>query len=100
MATKKSSKTEKPKTERKTERKPRTPSNNPPVTAEEFVTAWNQADSPAEVAETTGLAPSSVAARAASYRKKGIELKTMNKGRAKLDVDALNKIARAALKAA
>src|SRR5262249_4333794 len=62
------------------------------VSAEEFITAWEQAGSAEEVVEKLGMPKAIVHARASTYRSAGIKLKKMpRKASNKLDIDALNK---------
>jgi hypothetical protein len=63
------------------------------VSAEQFITAWEQAGSAEEVVEKLGMPKAIVHARASTYRSAGIKLKKMpRKARKRLDVDALNKL--------
>lgn len=55
----------------------------------DFITAWEQSGTVAEVAEKLGIKTTSVMARASKYRSLNIPLKTMQRGgRAKLDSTA------------
>lgn len=62
------------------------------VTAEEFIRAYQASSSVIEAASKLNVTEQTVYARAAAYRKKGIQLKRFpNKSRGnKLDVQALN----------
>jgi hypothetical protein len=61
------------------------------VTPEEFIKAWQQSDSPQEVADLLKMPKAIVLARASNYRDNGIRLKKMKRGqKRKLDVEALN----------
>lgn len=51
------------------------------VTAEEFVRAWQKAESPAAVSRMTGISLQGVASRAMALRKRGVPLKKMTRGR-------------------
>lgn len=67
------------------------------VTPEQFVRAWNTSSSAVEVAQKLDMAPHSASARASWYRKKGVDLKRFLRGAkpaARLDVAALNKLAK------
>lgn len=68
------------------------------VTPEEFVRAWQAAGSVAEVAAALGMTKHATHARALRYRKMGVILKRfppgVPKGRAVIDVAALNEIAK------
>jgi hypothetical protein len=63
------------------------------VSAEDFVRAWQQSESVAEVVEKTGSTVAAVYMRAKTYRKRGIALKTFRPRTDKLDVQALQKLA-------
>jgi hypothetical protein len=59
------------------------------VTMEQFVEAWETSGSVQEVSAKTGIKVSSCQTRAAQYREKDIDLKSMRKGGGrKLDVAA------------
>lgn len=61
------------------------------VSAEAFVKAWQKATTVSDVSKATGLTPASASARAAQYRKRGVNLKKFpRQGGARLDIDALN----------
>jgi len=62
------------------------------VSQAEFIRVWDTSNSVAEVAEITGLAPSSAQQRAGKYRTQGIPLKKMARGGKRIDVDAANKL--------
>lgn len=62
--------------------------------AELFVRVWQAAKSPDEVAEQLGLTRGNVVQRAAIYRKMGIPLKKLYRGRSPLDVAHLAAVAR------
>jgi hypothetical protein len=62
------------------------------VTAEEFVTVYNTADSLAEVIEKTGLTHNATIARAGFYRRKKIPLQRFTKKKS-VDFDKLAKLA-------
>jgi len=50
------------------------------ITAEDFVAAWQAADSIDAVVEATGMGRGAATARAASYRKQRVALKMMGSG--------------------
>lgn len=61
------------------------------VDAETFVRTWQNAETVADVARDLGITAQSATARAAAYRKRGVNLKRFPKrGGARLNVDALN----------
>ncbi len=62
---------------------------------EKFVEAWQKAGSTAEVASTFGVKKGTVIQIASNYRKKGVGLKLMRKGRVGgiIDYDKLNRLA-------
>jgi len=63
------------------------------VSPEEFIRAWQTSASADEVAEKLKMPKPIVHARATTYRKAGVKLKSMpRKGQGKLDVDALNRL--------
>jgi hypothetical protein len=63
------------------------------VSPEEFIRVWQTAASADEVAEKLKMPKPIVHARATTYRKAGIKLKSMPRtGRASLDVEALNRL--------
>ena len=62
------------------------------VTPEDFVRAWQAADSVQAVIDATSLSYLAVTKRASDYRKKGVNLKKMTHGRRSIDVDALNEL--------
>jgi hypothetical protein len=63
------------------------------VTPEQFITAWQIADSIDEVVEKLGMPKPIVHARASNYRQVGIKLKKMpRKRRDGLDVESLNRL--------
>ncbi len=63
------------------------------ATPEEFIKAWQTSESTTEVAEKTGIDKRSVPARASFYRKCGIQLKKHFRGRPRLDIERLSKLA-------
>jgi hypothetical protein len=65
---------------------------NQPVTAEEFVKAWQSGKSLEEVGEKLGIKPSTAASRACEYRKRGVQLKRFQDRSGSLDVAALNRL--------
>jgi hypothetical protein len=64
------------------------------ATAEEFVRAWQACESAEDVAKmlNDGRSARTLCTTAGFYRKRGVRLKKFNRGRERLDVDALNKI--------
>lgn len=71
------------------------------VTPEEFVALWQGGESLVEIGEKYDLGQKSAQQRAASYRKKGVDLKSFPKGsKPRLDIETLNKIAKKSLKKA
>ena len=74
-------------------RKPSTKKRKPTVRATDFVKAWVASPSVIAVCETTGMSDSSVRARAADYRKRGVKLPEIyGEVSIKFSVDALNKL--------
>ena len=70
-----------------------------PIKPETFVTAWQTSDSVDEFCYKTGMKKNSAVVWACSYRKKGINLKTMPRkggGRHPLNVKLLHQLASAA----
>lgn len=64
-------------------------------TPEQFVMAWQESNSVAEVSEKTGIPTATASGRARDYRVHGIPLKMMHKaGKRLLDVKALTKLAK------
>lgn len=65
------------------------------VTAEQFIRVWQTSSSPVEVSKRLDMTYSSVNARAADYRKKGIPLKSFKHNRSvlKLNIDELKQLA-------
>jgi transposase len=64
------------------------------VTPEQFVVAWQTSATIAEVAVRVGMPEAIASARAGDYRKKGIPLKRMPRGRkGRLDVQGLKALA-------
>jgi transposase len=71
------------------------------VTAEDFIVAWQESRTAQEVADRLGMPKPIIHARASEYRRAGIKLKPMPRGRAKqLDLQQLNRLAEAALESA
>lgn len=69
------------------------------TTAEQFVAAWQGSSDIHEVAKATGMTAAAARARCFSYRKRGIKLKRFDAApKARLDVAALNKLAKASAK--
>ena len=70
------------------------------VRAAEFVKVWQGAERSSAVSKALGLSPSVASSRASLYRKRGIPLKKMPRGRgsAPLDIKALTKLAKDSLK--
>jgi hypothetical protein len=63
------------------------------VSPEAFIRAWQTSSSADEVAEKLKMPKPIVHARATTYRKAGVKLKSMPRaGKASLDVDALNRL--------
>jgi hypothetical protein len=63
------------------------------VSPEEFVVAWQMSKTAEEAAQRLGMPKGIVLARASFYREKGVNLKTMKRGKKKLlDVQALNRV--------
>ncbi len=62
------------------------------VTPEQFVHAWQAADSVKAVMKATGLSYTAVSRRVSDYRNKGVNLKKLTHPRRTINVDALNKI--------
>lgn len=60
------------------------------VSAEEFVTVWQQSLTMGEVQEALGMKAGTAQVRASTYRKKGVLLKKFAKGGKSFDVDSLN----------
>tara|TARA_Y100001938_G_scaffold149659_2_gene237331 strand:- start:4640 stop:4885 length:246 start_codon:yes stop_codon:yes gene_type:complete len=68
-------------------------SNNKKVNAEDFITAWQQADSVEEVSERLGMSKSAAMTRASNYRRvHEIPLKKFYRS-SKLDKDKLRALA-------
>jgi transposase len=64
------------------------------VTPEQFVVAWQTSATVAEVAGRVGMPEATASARATDYRRKGINLKRMRRGRkGRLDVEGLKALA-------
>jgi hypothetical protein len=65
------------------------------VSPEAFIEAWQKSTSAVDVGKALDMNPMTVTARAVYYRKLGIKLKHMDRarGRPRMDVAALNKIA-------
>ena len=72
-----------------TETKPRKSYN---VDATAFVQAWTECNSTKAVAAKLNMPTNIVLARAANYRKKGVNLKSMSQSRKKLAIDQLNQL--------
>lgn len=67
------------------------------IDPESFIRIWQSSSSIKEVAKKAGLTPVGAAARAASYRRKDIPLKSMpgnKRGRPPLDRKALARLAK------
>ena len=64
-----------------------------PVTAEEFIRAWQTSESVDEVAEKIKQDRQNIFSRAHFYRKNGVVLKSMKTGRPKNDWKALRELA-------
>lgn len=66
------------------------------LTPEEFVTAWQLAESVDLFCENTGMKKGSATVRACFYRKKGINLKKFPRGKSSgrncLDIEMLNQL--------
>ena len=63
------------------------------VAPETFVEVWNSSTSTNEVAERTGMPKNICQARAAVYRRKGVDLKKMDRANPRrLDVEKLNRL--------
>jgi len=63
------------------------------VTVEQFVRAWQAAESAQEVADKLGMPKPIVLARASGYREAGIKLKHMKRGRRDVvPVDEMNRL--------
>jgi hypothetical protein len=60
------------------------------VTAEEFVTVWQSAETMDEVCERLEMKAGTAQVRASTYRKKGVNLKKFPKGGKSFNVGALN----------
>lgn len=60
------------------------------VSAEEFVTVWQNAETMTDVCENLEMKPGTAQVRASTYRKKGVLLKKFPKGGKSFDVNALN----------
>jgi hypothetical protein len=64
------------------------------VTPEEFVAAWSACETTSEVAIRLSMPKNIVLARASTYRKRGVRLKTMKRVNIRrLDIDRLNELA-------
>ena len=68
------------------------------ATPEEFVKAWQGAESATAAAKAMGMSPRSATGRAVWLRKKGVPLKKMGRGQDRLDIKALIKLAKDSLK--
>jgi vacuolar-type H+-ATPase subunit D/Vma8 len=62
------------------------------VTAAEFVTVWQNAETMTEVTEALEMKAATAQVRASTYRKKGVLLKKFQKGGKSFDVNALNEL--------
>jgi hypothetical protein len=62
------------------------------VSAAEFVTVWQSAETMTEVCENLEMKPGTAQVRASTYRKKGVLLKKFAKGGKSFDVNALNEL--------
>jgi hypothetical protein len=62
------------------------------VTAAEFVTVWQSAETMTDVCEALEMKPGTAQVRASTYRKKGVLLKKFAKGGKSFDVNALNEL--------
>ena len=60
------------------------------VSAEEFVTVWQNAETMDDVCESLEMKAGTAQVRASTYRKKGVNLKKFPKGGKSFDVDSLN----------
>jgi hypothetical protein len=70
------------------------PKTKKPLSAEEFIRLWQRAQSPAELARTTGYRQSTLIVRASRFRKLGVPLRRFPSGLARLDIAALERIAK------
>ncbi len=61
-------------------------------TPEQFVKAWQEADTVQDVANSLGMSYASIISRSRNYIAKGINLKLMTKDRNVVDVDKLNEL--------
>jgi hypothetical protein len=69
------------------------PRNKYDVSAEAFVLAWQSSNTAEEVAAKVGMPRSLVHARACTYRRIGVRLKTLGRvNPQRIDVEALNKL--------
>lgn len=66
---------------------------NGAVSPEQFVRIWQAADNLGEVAKKTGRGERSLSVKASDYRKRGVPLKKLYRGRAPLDIARLKRIA-------
>ena len=62
------------------------------VSAAEFVTVWQNAETMTDVCENLEMKPGTAQVRASTYRKKGVLLKKFPKGGKSFDVNALNEL--------
>jgi hypothetical protein len=62
------------------------------VSAAEFVTVWQNAETMTDVCEALEMKPGTAQVRASTYRKKGVLLKKFAKGGKSFDVNALNEL--------
>tara|TARA_R110000824_G_scaffold10774_10_gene47237 strand:+ start:1915 stop:2184 length:270 start_codon:yes stop_codon:yes gene_type:complete len=69
------------------------PKDKKRVSPEDFIKIWQTSLTTAEVMEKTDLKVHAARTRACMYRKKGIPLKYMTRGKKRLDVEALTKLA-------
>lgn len=65
------------------------------ISPEDFVRAWQESSNTREVADRLGITTRAAAARAGKYRRRGVALKKMRPSTTRLDVAALNALARA-----
>ena len=62
------------------------------VSAAEFVTVWQNAETMTDVCESLEMKAGTAQVRASTYRKKGVNLKKFPKGGKSFDVNALNEL--------
>jgi len=68
--------------------------NHHNVDARTFIQAWQTSNTVGEVIRKTGLLEATARQRASNYRKRGIPLRRMNRGRPRVDWEALAQFAR------